>query len=158
MYSSTVLKTVLKQVHSGLCIGHDAIEYTGKLIQHNILQPFINNTDITIDAFKNFLNTNLSGLLLHHALIEGNKSNVLIINKKTNKRLLKKLCANNDVEISENTNIFIISVIEYLIAEIIETAGFETINVNKTNIKIKHIKKGIEYDKELSHAFIILDF
>ena len=156
MFPESVYKTVLNQLYCDLHISHNAISYIDKLIQHNIIQPFIdNNTDITIDSFQNFLKTKLSDTqILRHALALANKNFNPIIDKNTNKIIFKTY----NIDISDDVNYFIRIVIEYLIAEILEITG-SNISIAKNNfIKINRVKKTIKSDEDLKNVFVIYDF
>ena len=153
------IKEVLKQVHPDHKISSEAKTFINTLVNH-LFKMIIDDCkhkvvshDGLIASIKNII----PGELYKHAISEFNRAHTikLIVPYK----VLDKYLKDNDVLISDKDISSLSGLLEYMIAEIIEVAGYNAYDDRKSKskskkeISINHVKKAINSDDELHTLF-----
>lgn len=151
IFTKDLIQKELKSLHSELELSTEAYN---KLI--SILTPFYNNSIPLLqkENVNGFLKTILSKELRKIAEKESLRAEKDVISENSIKKYLYGINFDSAYpEIPQEINYQFAAVFEYLLAEILETAGNFTIDDERDTISKKDIEKAVRLDKELAKTF-----
>jgi len=162
-----MILAVLDQVHPHdvLKIKPDASDKVNKLLNNvtnNIMKTLNTKDEISPQVLQHIIISIIPGELYRHAASQGSKfvNNFIAAtafgtsSEKNYGLIFDQTIFNNMMTIKDDqTSIYFAAAIEYLCAEILETAGNITLDKEKKTIKVKHVQDAIDGDEELSLLF-----